>query len=172
MLPSATDLRIPRAEHVRAEAIWTLTDAFCASSLDDEYALLCRRLVGRLARKRPSPLQRGRSASWAAGVICALGRLNFAFDRSQRPHVSADQIAGALGTAKSTMSAKASHIGSLLGLGPFEPELCRAELLEHHHLAWLVSIDGIIVDARMLPHELQHQAHRQGLIPFIPIPSE
>jgi Domain of unknown function (DUF6398) len=171
MLPTATELRIPRAEHARAEAIWTLTDAFCLSSLNDEYAGLCRRLVGRLARKRPSPLRRGRSASWAAGVIYAVGRQNFVFDRSQRPHVRADEIAGALGTAKSTMSAKASHIGSLLGLGPLEPDVCRAELLEHHPLAWLVSVDGIIVDARMLPPQLQRQAHRQGLIPFIPTPS-
>jgi Domain of unknown function (DUF6398) len=107
-------------------------DASYLSSLNDEYAGLCRRLVGRLARKRPSPLRRGRSASWAAGVIYAVGRQNFVFDRSQRPHVRADEIAGALGTAKSTMSAKASQIGSLLGLGPFEAELCGAALLERH----------------------------------------
>jgi hypothetical protein len=66
------------------------------------------------------------------------------------------------------MSGKASQIGSLLGLGPFELELCRPELLERHPLAWLVSVDGVIIDTRKLPTGLQRQAHEQGLIPFLP----
>src|SRR4051794_7308421 len=168
MPPTASDLRIPRAERARAEAVWTLTDAFCQSSLDDEYAQLCRRLVGRLARKRPSPLHRGRTASWAAGVVHAVGRLNFVFDPSQNPHVTTDDIAGALGIAKSTMSAKASEIRALLALGPFEPALPRADLLERHPLAGPASVKGIIVAPRMPPPEPQHQAPAQGLTPFTP----
>jgi len=30
---------------------------------------------------------------------------------------------------------------------------------------WLVEVDGLIVDARMLPPELQAEARRLGLIP-------
>jgi hypothetical protein len=72
-----------------------------------------------------------------------------------------------MGVAKSTMSAKASHISSVLALGVFEPDLSRAELLEDNPLAWLVSVNGLVVDARMLPAELQRAAHAQGLIPFV-----
>jgi len=168
VLPTATELRIPRVQQARAEAIWALTDAFCSTSLDDEYAVLCRRLVARLARKRPSPLDRGQARSWAGGVLYAIGRLNYVFDRSQVPHVSADELADGVGAAKSTMSAKASQICTLLGLEPFEPDLCRGELLERNPFAWMVTVDGIIVDARMLPFELQRQAHAQGLIPYVP----
>lgn len=49
---------------------------------DQEYGELCRGLVGRLARKRPSPLMRGRPEICAAGVIYTIGSLNFLFDRS------------------------------------------------------------------------------------------
>lgn len=38
-------------------------------------------------------------------------------------------------------------------------------MLEQHPLAWLVEVDGLLVDARMLPTELQDEARRRGLIP-------
>src|SRR3982074_609880 len=48
------DLRIPSALLSRASEVVETTDRFCVDHLDAEYAELCRRLVGRLARKRPS----------------------------------------------------------------------------------------------------------------------
>ena len=48
-----------------------------------------------------------------------------------------------------------------------EPELYRRDILAEHPLAWLVELDGFIVDARQLPPELQAEARRQGLIPDI-----
>ena len=167
MLPTVQELRVPRAQRARAEAIFALTDAFCLTSLDAEYAVLCRRLVARLARKRPSPLERGQVRTWAGGVVYAVGRLNFLFDRAQNPHLTADELANGMGVAKSTMSAKAGQICSVLALGVFEPELSRAELIEDNPLAWLVAVNGLVVDARMLPAELQRAAHAQGVIPFV-----
>lgn len=41
-------------------AITTLTDAFCAKHLDEEYREVIQRVVGALARLRPSPLSGGR----------------------------------------------------------------------------------------------------------------
>jgi hypothetical protein len=54
-----TALRIPAALRDRTREILAITDQACAEHLDDEYANVCRHLVGRLARKRPSPLMRG-----------------------------------------------------------------------------------------------------------------
>jgi hypothetical protein len=48
--------------------------------------------------------------------------------------------------------------------GVFEPDLTRAAVLEQHPLAWLVEVGDLIVDARMLPPELQDEARRRGLI--------
>ena len=37
-----------------------LIDQFCREHLNDEYAVLCRKLAEKLARKRPSPLLHGK----------------------------------------------------------------------------------------------------------------
>jgi hypothetical protein len=73
----ADDLRIPAALRDRARQIIDVTDTACHEHIDDEYGRLARRLVARLARKRPSPLARGDVRIWAAGVIYAIGQVNF-----------------------------------------------------------------------------------------------
>jgi hypothetical protein len=55
----------------RAGAVIALTDAFCAEHLNAGHGALCRRIVARLAARRPSPLDRGDAETWAAGVILA-----------------------------------------------------------------------------------------------------
>jgi hypothetical protein len=162
---TTAELRVPRAMRERADEIIAITDGVCAVHLDDEYAQLARRLVARLARKRPSPLARGGARIWAAGVVYALGQINFLFDRSQTPHMTPAELATALGVVKTTMANKAGHINRLLGLGAFEAELTRVAVLEEHPLAWLVEVDGLIVDARALPPDMHEEARRLRLIP-------
>jgi len=61
-------MRVPKALRPRFDEICALTDRFCAERLDAEYAELCRKLVAKLARKRPSPLERGDPRIWAAAA--------------------------------------------------------------------------------------------------------
>ncbi len=161
----AESLRIPTTMLDRAQAIIQVSDAACHEHLDAEYGRLAQRLIARLARKRPSPLARGDVRIWAAGVIYALGQMNFLFDRTQTPHLTADELAERLGVVKTTMANKAGLINRTLGIGIFEPELTRVAMLEQHPMAWLVEVDGFIVDARCLPVEMQDEARRRGLIP-------
>ncbi len=79
-------------------------------------------------------------------------------------------LATATGVAKSTMANKSTLIGRTLQLGPLEPELCHRELLAHHPYAWLVEIDGFILDVRALPQPLQDEARRRGLVPSWLVP--
>src|SRR3954470_14617333 len=159
------DLRIPAALRDRAQQIFDVTDVVCWEYLDEEYGVLVRRLVARLARKRPSPIVRGDVRIWAAGAIYVVGQVNFLFDRTQIPHMTAGQLAEALGVVQTTMANKAGLINRALDIGIFEPELSRAAMIEQHPMAWYVQVDGIIVDARMLSPELQDEARRRGLIP-------
>lgn len=89
----------------------------------------------------------------------------FDFDRSQRLHLGADELSALTGVPKSAMVNKAKRIRDLLGLRPLDHELCRRDLLEGSSLAWLVVVNGVVVDARWLPPELQAEASRRGLIP-------
>lgn len=70
------ELRVPQAMRGKVGEILAITDRVCLGHLDGEYAELCRRLVAKLARKRPSPLARGALPTWAAGAIYAVGSNN------------------------------------------------------------------------------------------------
>lgn len=164
-------LRIPETMRHDTEQIFKLTDPFCAEHLDAEYGQLCRKLVAKLARKRPSPLARGDLRIWAGAVIYTIGSINFLFDPAQRPHLTGDQLSQLTGIPKSTLANKAKLIRDLLRLQQLEPGLCRRELLERHPMAWMISVNGFIVDARTMPPEVQEEARRRGLIPDIPIPT-
>jgi hypothetical protein len=162
------DAAIPKSLRQAVGAIEAFTDQFCVERLDEEYAELCRRLIAKLARKRPSPLLRGAPRVWAAGVLYAVGRANFVFDRSQPIHLSGGELAALTGVPTSTMAGKASRICNLVDLGPLDFEFSRRDLLQRNPFAWLVEVDGIPVDARWLPPELRVEARRRGLIPDSP----
>jgi hypothetical protein len=40
--------------------------------------------------------------------------------------------------------------------------------LEDNPLAWMVMVNGFIVDVRDMPREVQEEAFRKGLIPYLP----
>ena len=160
--------RIPESVRPMAEEIMRLTDGFCAEHLDAEYGELCRKLVGELARKRPSPLLRGDLRIWAGAVVHTIGSINFLFDRTQKPHITADQLCQRVGLSKSTLGAKAKRIQDLLNIVPFEPRYCRKALLADNPLVWMISVNGFLVDARTMPLEIQEEARRKRLIPDLP----
>ena len=151
----------------RAQEVLNITDCACHEHLDDEYAQIARLLVTRLARKRLSPLARGDVRIWAAGVLYAVGQINFLFDPTQTPHLTAKQLAERLGVVQTTMANKAGLINRTLDIGMFEPDLTREAMLVQHPMAWIVEVDGLLIDARTLPPELQDEARRRGLIPDV-----
>lgn len=167
-------MRRQRSETVPAsmaptyEAIVALTDSFCGQYLNDEYAVLCRQLAAALARKRPSPLVRGAREIWACGIVYAIGTVNFLFDKSQTPHMRADELCAAFGVSKSSGANKARAIRDLFGMVQFDPNWCLPSLVDQNPLIWMLEVDGLIVDVRFMPRQIQEIAYRKGLIPYIP----
>ena len=162
------ELKVPRGLRPVVEEIVGITDSVCLSVLDEQYADLARRAVAKLARKRPSPLQAGRRATWAAGVVYALGHVNFLSDPASQPCVTADQLSTAFGVAKSTMSSKARQVRDLLRMSHFSPEFQRADVAAQNPLAWIIEVNGLAVDARHVPPGIQAEAFQRGLIPYMP----
>lgn len=162
------ELKIPKGLRPVADEIVAITDRVCSAILDEEYADLARRAVAKLARKRPSPLSGGRRATWAAGVLYALGQVNFLFDPASEPHATAEQLSQAAGVAKSTMSGKAKHVRDLLRIGHFSPEFQRADVVARNPLVWMIEVNGLVVDARRVPLEMQIEVFQRGLIPYVP----
>jgi Domain of unknown function (DUF6398) len=163
-MPAKVD-QLPEPLRHDCEEIFKLTDAFCAEHLDEEYGQLCRKLVAKLARKRPSPLARGDLRIWAATALYVIGGINFLFDRAQDIFMTGDQLSELTGVSKSTLNNKARQVRELLKVQHFDPEFSRRKLLVNNPIAWMVEFNGFIVDARMLPPEVQADARRRGLIP-------
>jgi hypothetical protein len=64
-----------------------------------------------------------------------VGSVNFLFDRTQRPHLTGDQLSELTGVPKSTVANKAKVIRDVLRIGPLHPEFCRRELVESSPLS-------------------------------------
>ncbi len=162
------ELKIPNATRPVAEEIIEITDGVCAKLLDPEYVGLARQVVAKLARKRPSPLLSGRRSTWAAGVVYALGQVNFLFDSSREPHLTADELSAAFEVAKSTMSSKAKQVRDLLKMSYFTAEFLRADVIAENPMVWFIEVDGLAMDSRSLPIDYQMVAFRRGYIPYVP----
>jgi len=145
-----------------------LVDAFCREQLNEEYAELCRRLTEKLARKRPSPLVSGKSNTWACGIVRTIGWINFLDDKTQKPHVKLTAIDKAFGVGESTGQGKSMLIRKMFKIRQMDPEWSLRSRLEQNPMSWMIQINGFLVDARFLKREIQEEALRQGLIPYIP----
>jgi Domain of unknown function (DUF6398) len=163
-----SELKIPVAMRSVAGTIVALTDEVCADLLDEEYASLARKVVATLARKRPAPIQSGRAPTWAGAVVYALGQVNFLFDSFTRPYATADDLSVAFGVAKSTLGAKAKQVRDLTKMDYGTPEFLREDIVDASPMVWFIQVDGLIVDARQLPPQIQAQAFDLGVIPYIP----
>ena len=159
---------VPKAMQSTYTAVTELTDTFCRQHLNDEYAALCRTAAAALARKRPSPLLRGRLEIWACAIVYALGSINFLFDRSQKPYMSAEDICAVFGVSKSSGANKAKLVRNTLDMSQFDATWFLPSRLAESPIAWLIEVNGLIVDARYIPRKLQEIAYRKGLIAYIP----
>jgi hypothetical protein len=156
------------AKQRAVEQITGLVDAFCQEHLNEEYAELCRRLTEKLARKRPSPLVSGMPKTWACGIVRTIGWVNFLDDPSQQPHMKLTAIDKALGVGESTGQGKSMLIRKMMKISPMDPEWTLRSQIKQNPMAWMIQVNGFVVDARSLNREIQEEAFRKGLIPFIP----
>ena len=169
--PKAKTAAKPASRHESAElvgAILGMVDRFCLENLNEEYAILCRALAEKLARKRPSPLLSGKPNAWAGGIVRTIGWVNFLSDPSQTPHMRLRDIDAAFGVGESTGTAKSSVFRKMFNIHHFDPNWCLPSKLADNPLVWMLQVNGIMMDVRRAPREVQEIAFEKGLIPYIP----
>lgn len=169
--PKARPVPKPPSKEQTAEVLRTIIDMverFCHEHLTDEYADLCRKLAEKLGRKRPSPLLSGNPNTWACGIVRTIGWVNFLDDKSQTPHMKLTAIDKAFGVGESTGQGKAMLIRKMFKIRPMDPAWSLRSRIEQNPMAWMIQVNGFLVDARFLKREIQEEALRKGLIPYIP----
>src|SRR5574339_107918 len=125
-MKTRTPLKVPESLQAVYDEITNSSDAFCREYLNEEYADLARKMAATLARKRPSPLVNGRADSWAAGILYTLGQVNFLFDKSQSPHMRADELCKRIGVSQQTAGGRAQKIREMLDIFQMHPDCARA----------------------------------------------
>jgi len=150
------------------ESIVAITDVFCRDHLDDDYRTLAQHMTATLCRMRTSPVTLGKPRTWACGIIYLLGKINFLSDRSTQPYMTMADLCTAFGVGQSTASAKARAISQALKTHQLDPKWTLPSLLDANPLVWSAQVNGILVDLRQMPREVQEIAFDKGMIPYIP----
>jgi hypothetical protein len=130
-------MSVPKNMQPTYEAIAALITDFCDRRADDEYRFVCLRLCEKLCRKRPSPLLRGYKEVWAAGIVYAIGSVNFIFDKRQKIHLTGPDIAAEFGVSPSTASGKGKLIRDMFGMGYYSLEWTLPSRLNNNPLLLL-----------------------------------
>ncbi len=158
---------VPKAIQEKFDRIVAITDGFAKQHLNPEYAQFIRFATAALCRKRPSPLASGTEKTWACGITHAIGMVNFLFDASQDPHIGVTDLYKGFGVSASTGQGKSKLVRDTLKMHQMDPDWCLPSKLEDNPMAWMISVNGYIIDARSAPRELQEVAYAKGLIPYI-----
>ncbi|MEM8831719.1 MAG: plasmid pRiA4b ORF-3 family protein [Cyanobacteria bacterium P01_G01_bin.19] len=167
-MAKSTENKVPKQMESKFAEITAITDAFCSTHLNSEYAEMSRKLTAALCRKRPSPLTRGRAKTWAAGIVHALGMVNFLYDSSQTPHLKATELYKLFGVGQSTGQGKSKQIRDMMNMSQLSPDWCLPSRIDDNPMIWLLSVNGLIMDIRDAPYGAQVEAFERGLIPYIP----
>lgn len=123
MKKSGNDIFYQRGNSTMDEKIDTINKiegmihTFCQKHLNEEIEGYCMKLCGTLARKRKIDINRGKVEIWAAGIVYVIARLNFLFDKENKPYIPVDTIGNFFNTKKSTTGNKASLIMDVCNLG-------------------------------------------------------
>ena len=113
---------------------------FCDNHLNDEYRNICYSVVEKMSRKRQVPYMTGRIEIWAAGIIHAIGRTNFLYDKKTSPYIPMDEVAEYFSTSKSTVGQKAKIIIEMFKMNYFDPEFSTRSIQEKSPFHELVQI--------------------------------
>ncbi len=163
----AAKMRVPKRNQQLFEQIMEMINTFCDAHLNEDYKELCEQMAGAICRTRWL-LSGSKPASWASGVVHAVGWVNFLHDPDRSPHMTSAQLAEGFGVSQGTMMAKSRIIREKLDITTFDPDWCTPAMLADNPLVWMFDVGGFLIDIRETPRQVQEEAYREGLIPFIP----
>ena len=93
----------------------------------------------------------------------ALGQLNFLSDKSSQPHMAMADLCAAFGVGQSTASAKARVISDALRTNRMDPTWMLRSFVDQNPLVWMAEVNGVLVDLRDMPREVQLIAYEKGM---------
>lgn len=71
-----------------------------------------------------------------------------------------------------TRSEISKVVRDTLKMMQLDPTWCLLSKLDKNPMAWLIMVNGLILDGRHLPREIQEMTYQKGFIPYIPADKE
>jgi hypothetical protein len=88
---------------------------------------------------------------------------------TSRKHLcTAPDIYSFFGVASSTGQGKSKQIRQWLKIRPLSFQWGLPSKFDSNPLIWMLTLNGMLVDVRHLPIEVQEEAYQKGLIPYVP----
>ena len=98
------------------EEIIETIKSFSNEYLNEEYMKICVLAAKTLCLNNEEQLKKGKSFSWAAGIVHAIGSMNNLFDSKEEPYIKATDLYKAFNVSSSTGSSKSKEVKNLLDL--------------------------------------------------------
>lgn len=80
----------------------------------------------------------------------------------------ADELCAVFGVSQSSGANKAKLIRDMLKMYQLDPRWCLPSKMDDNPMVWILQVNGMMVDIRHMPREVQVIAYEKGLIPYIP----
>ena len=90
--------------------------SFSKEHLNEEYMNICMKATKTLCLNHEEDLKKGKSLSWAAGIVHAIGSVNNLFDSKDEPYIKALDLYKAFEVSSSTGSSKSKEVKKLLNI--------------------------------------------------------
>jgi hypothetical protein len=95
-----------------------------------------------------------------------LGHITFLSDKSFEPSMAMAIVCAGFGVGENTAK-KAQIIARALDAHRSNPGWSLDRILERNPLVWMVEVNGLLVDLRDMPRELQEISFEKGMISYI-----
>ena len=82
--------------------------------------------------------------------------------------MSSDVLCAAFGVKPTTVQGKSKLIRDMFDMYQLDPDWTLPSQIDQNPMAWMITVNGLIIDARRAPPEIQAEAYRLGLIPYMP----
>lgn len=90
--------------------------SFSSEYLNEEYENICVKAAKTLCLNNEDKLKKGKSLSWAAGIVHAIGTVNDLFDSKEEPYIKATDLYKEFSVSSSTGASKSKEVKTLLDL--------------------------------------------------------
>lgn len=98
----------------RYEEVIEKINGFSNEYLNEEYKNICIEAAKLLFLNNETAVKKGKSYSWAAGIVHAIGSVNRLFDSKEEPYIKALDLYKEFGVSSSTGSSKSKEVKALL----------------------------------------------------------